>query len=48
MGDIRRWCGRSVSIWERMDINVLRWYGHVERLEKERMVKKSAQCKGGR
>jgi hypothetical protein len=22
-----------------MDINVLKWYGHVERMEEERMIK---------
>jgi hypothetical protein len=41
--DVGRQCGSEVSIRERMDINILRWYGHVERLEEERMVK-SVYC----
>jgi hypothetical protein len=28
--DVRRRCGSVVSIGERMDINLLMWYGHVE------------------
>jgi hypothetical protein len=31
----RRWCGSEVSIGERMDRNVLRWYGHVENKRRE-------------
>jgi hypothetical protein len=30
--EVRRRCGSELSIGERMDINVLRWYGHVERM----------------
>ena len=33
--EVRRRCGSELSIGERMDRNVLRWYGHVERMEEE-------------
>jgi hypothetical protein len=38
--DVRRRCGSEVSIWEIMDRNVLRLYGHLERMEEERIVKR--------
>jgi hypothetical protein len=39
--DVRRRCGSELSIDERMNRNVLRWYGHVvERMEEERVVKR--------
>jgi hypothetical protein len=38
--DVHRRCGSELRIEERMDINVLRWYDHVERMEEERMVKR--------
>jgi hypothetical protein len=34
--EVRRRCGSELSIGERMDINLLRWYGHVERMEEAR------------
>jgi hypothetical protein len=37
--DIRRRCGSEISIEKRMDRNVLRWCGHVRRMEEERLVK---------
>jgi hypothetical protein len=47
--DVRRRCGSEVSIGERMDINVMRVYGYVERMEEERMVKSVyATVKGSR
>jgi hypothetical protein len=48
--DVRRRCGSRVSIGERMYRNVLKWYGHVERMEKERIVKRvySAKVEGSR
>jgi (2Fe-2S) ferredoxin len=48
--DVRSRCGSEVSIGERMDRNVLRWYGHVDRMEEERIVKRvySAKVEGGR
>jgi hypothetical protein len=48
--DERRRRDSEVSIGERMDINVLRWYGHVERMEEERIVKRvySAKVEGSR
>ena len=38
--EIRRMCGRDVSVSQRMDQGVLRWFGHVERMENERLVKR--------
>ena len=38
--EIRRRCGKNVSVSQRMDQGVLRWFGHVERMENERMVKR--------
>jgi hypothetical protein len=48
--DVRRRCGSEVSIGERMDINVFMWYGHVERMEEEKIVKGvySAKIEGSR
>jgi hypothetical protein len=37
--DVYRRCGSVISIGERMYINALRRYGHVVRMEEERMVK---------
>jgi hypothetical protein len=37
--DVRRRCDVEINIGERMYINVLRWYGHVESMEEERIVK---------
>ena len=38
--DIRRMCGKNVSVSQRMDQGVLKWFGHVERMENERLVKR--------
>jgi hypothetical protein len=38
--DVHRRCGSEVSIEERMGRNVLRCYGHMERMEEERIVKR--------
>merc|ERR1711905_9716 len=38
--EIRRRCGKTVGVGERMDQGVLRWFGHVERMEEEAMRKK--------
>ena len=38
--EIRRRCGKKVSVSERMDQGVLRWFGHVERMGNERLVKR--------
>ena len=38
--EIRRRCGGGVRIEERVDRSVLRWYGHVERMGTERVVKR--------
>merc|ERR1712002_1070031 len=38
--EIRRMCGKHVSVSERMDQVVLRWYGHVERMGNVRLVKR--------
>jgi hypothetical protein len=36
---VRRRFGSKLSIGDRMDINVLMWYCHVESMEDERVVK---------
>jgi hypothetical protein len=36
--EIRR-CVSELSAVERMKINLLMWYGHVERMEKEKVAK---------
>jgi hypothetical protein len=33
--EVRRRCGNEQSIGEQMDRNVLRWYGHVERMAED-------------
>merc|ERR1712002_1280818 len=33
-------CGKNVGVSERMDQGVLRWFGHVERMGNERLVKR--------
>merc|ERR1712002_652821 len=37
---IREICGKNVGVSERMDQGVLRWFGHVERMGNERLVKR--------
>jgi hypothetical protein len=36
---VREMCGRKCSIVERMKVNKLRWFGHMERMNDERMTK---------
>ena len=38
--EIRRRCGFQRSLSEREEAAVLRWFGHIERMEGERLVKK--------
>ena len=38
--EIRRRCGKKVSVSQRIDQGVLRWFGHVERMGDERMAKR--------
>lgn len=38
--EIRRRCGKTVGVSEKIDRGILRWYGHVERMGDERLVKK--------
>merc|ERR1712002_540859 len=37
---IREMCGKNVGVSERMDQGVLRWFGHVERMGNDRLVKR--------
>ena len=37
---IRELCGLKKTIDERIDEGVLRWFGHVERMEKDRIAKR--------
>ena len=37
--EIKR-CGKNVSVSQRIDQGVLRWFGHVERMGDERMAKR--------
>ena len=41
--EIRRRCSKEVSVCEKVDQSVLRWFGHVERMEEERLVKRVYQ-----
>merc|ERR1712002_284618 len=38
--EIQRMFGKNVSVSERMDQGVLRWFGHVESMGNERLVKR--------
>ena len=38
--EIRRRCGKYVSVGQKMDQSVLRWFGHVERMGNDRMAKR--------
>merc|ERR1712105_304859 len=38
--EIRRRCGKTVGVGERMDQEVLRLFGHVEKMEVERLVRR--------
>ena len=48
--EIRRRCGLQRSLSKRGKAAVLRWFGHVERMEGERLVKKicRAEVEGNR
>merc|ERR1712002_182437 len=37
--EIRGMCGKNVGVSERMDQGILKWFGHVERMGNERLVK---------
>ena len=37
---IRERCGFTLSVLERIERNVLKWFGLVERIEEERLVKR--------
>ena len=41
---IREWCGCEVSVLERMEGDVLKGFGHVERMGQERVLKKVYQA----
>merc|ERR1712002_855444 len=47
---IREMCGKNVGVSERMDQGVLRWFGHVERMGNERLVKRvyDSEVRGAR
>ena len=38
--EIRRRCGKNVSLGQKIDQGVLRWFGHVERMGNERIAKR--------
>ena len=38
--DIRRVCGNKMSLTDRADRNMLKWFGHIERMEGNRLTKK--------
>ena len=37
---IRERCGNELSVLEKIDRNVLKWFGHVERMGEGRLVKR--------
>ena len=37
---IRERCGCELSVLERIEINLLKWIGHMERMGEERLVKR--------
>ena len=47
---IREFYGMTKGVDEKIDEGVLRWFGHVERMEKERIAKRVyvGQCAGSR
>ena len=47
---IRERCGCELSVLERIERNVLKWFGHVERMGEERSVKREyrANVEGNR
>ena len=38
--EIRRRCGKNVSVGQRIDQGLLRWFGHVERMGDDRLAKR--------
>ena len=38
--EVRRRCGKEVNVGVKIEQSVLRWFGHVERMDEERMVKR--------
>ena len=47
---IRELCGVKKGLDERIDESVLRWFAHVERMERDRIAKRVyvAECAGSR
>ena len=47
---IREWCGVKKGVNERINESMLRWFGHVERMNESRLVKRmySGECVGNR
>ena len=47
---IRELCGVTKGVAEKIDEGVLRWFGHVERMEKKRIAKRVyvGECAGSR
>ena len=45
---IREFCGVQKGLYERIDEGVLRWFGHVDRMKKERIAKRVyvGECAG--
>src|SRR5678815_6092076 len=43
---IREWCGVKKGVNERINESMLRWFGHVERMNDSRLVKRmySGEC----
>merc|ERR1712002_931268 len=50
MVEIRDMCNKNVSVSERMDQGILRWFGHVERMGNKRLVKRvyDSEVRGAR
>merc|ERR1712002_1056172 len=48
--EIRDMCNKNVSVSGRMDQGILRWFGHVERMGNERLVKRvyDSEVRGAR
>src|SRR5678816_1261878 len=47
---IREWCGVKKGVNERINESMLRWFGHMERMNDSRLVKRmySGECVGSR